>query len=131
MLILLKFENGLSFAEALNVSLTGIVVVMIMLAVLAVLVILLSKGIRLIESKAEKDKKKKSTKSEKSEQRKPSGTPLASNRSKGDLELIGTDEKTAAVIMAIVSDESKIPLNRLQFNYIKLIERNEGKENEV
>ncbi len=48
----------------------------------------------------------------------PSG-PAASS---GDLELVGTDEKTAAVIMAIVSDKSGIPLNRLQFKSITLME---------
>ena len=35
------------------------------------------------------------------------------------------DEKTAAVIMAIVSDKSGIPLNRLKFNTIKCLEDNE------
>ncbi len=49
---------------------------------------------------------------------KPAG-PAASS---GDLELVGTDEKTAAVIMAIVSDKSGIPLNRLQFKSITLME---------
>lgn len=42
--------------------------------------------------------------------------------SSGDLELVGTDEKTAAVIMAIVSNKSGIPLNRLQFKSITLME---------
>ena len=37
----------------------------------------------------------------------------------GTLELDGVDEPTAAVIMAIVSDESGIPLNRLLFKSIK------------
>ena len=55
-------------------------------------------------------------------------TPSASSKpaglaaSSGDLELVGTDEKTAAVIMAIVSDKSGIPLNRLQFKSITLME---------
>jgi len=40
----------------------------------------------------------------------------------GTLNLYKTDEKTAAVIMAIVSKESGVPLNRLKFNSIKLIE---------
>ncbi len=40
----------------------------------------------------------------------------------GELKLINVDEKTAAMIMAIVSDESKIPLDELQFKTIKLIE---------
>ncbi len=52
-------------------------------------------------------------------------TPAAINApgtSSGDLELVGVDEKTAAVIMAIVSDKSGIPLNRLQFKSITLTE---------
>ena len=51
--------------------------------------------------------------------------PVAANApgtSSGDLELVGVDEKTAAVIMAIVSDKSGIPLNRLQFTSITLME---------
>ena len=42
--------------------------------------------------------------------------------SNGELELIETDEKTAAVIMAIVSNKSGIPLNRLSFKSIRLME---------
>jgi hypothetical protein len=40
----------------------------------------------------------------------------------GELKLFGVDEKTAAMIMAIVSDESNIPLAELQFKSIKLLE---------
>lgn len=40
----------------------------------------------------------------------------------GELKLIGVDEKTAAMIMAIVSDESKIPLSELQFKSIRAVE---------
>lgn len=47
-----------------------------------------------------------------------SETPIAQN----GLELVGTDEKTAAIIMAIVSEKSGIPLNRLSFKSIKLME---------
>ena len=46
----------------------------------------------------------------------------ASNVSNGELELVGTDEKTAAVIMAVVSNKSGIPLNRLSFKSIRLME---------
>ncbi len=42
--------------------------------------------------------------------------------SAGNLELVDTDEKTAAVIMAIVSNKSGIPLERLQFKSITLME---------
>ena len=43
----------------------------------------------------------------------------AANR---NVELIGTDEKTAAVVMAVVSYRTDIPLNRLSFKSIKLME---------
>ena len=50
------------------------------------------------------------------------GTPLPATKSEGELMLIKTDERTAAVIMAIISDRSKIPLNRLSFKSIKLLD---------
>lgn len=40
----------------------------------------------------------------------------------GELKLFGVDEKTAAMVMAIVSDESKISLAELRFKSIKLLE---------
>lgn len=55
----------------------------------------------------------------------PKAAPVqvsGSAASSGDLELVGVDEKTAAVIMAIVSNKSGIPLNRLQFKSITLME---------
>jgi hypothetical protein len=42
--------------------------------------------------------------------------------SSGQLDLIGVDEKTAAMIMAIVSDELKVSLSELQFKSIKAID---------
>ena len=39
----------------------------------------------------------------------------------GELRLFDVDEKTAALIMAIVSDESDIPLPQLQFKSIRLM----------
>lgn len=55
---------------------------------------------------------------------KSAGVPMPAGMTQGELELIDTDEKTAAVIMAIVSDKSGIPLNRLAFKSIKLMEDN-------
>lgn len=51
----------------------------------------------------------------------PQGVPLPPTKSEGELMLIKTDEPTAAVIMAIISDQIKIPLNRLSFKSIKLL----------
>ena len=42
--------------------------------------------------------------------------------SSGSLKLKGCDEKTAAMIMAIVSDNTGIPLNELIFKSISLVE---------
>lgn len=51
-----------------------------------------------------------------------SGTPLPPDVSAGTLKLTGVSEEEAAVIMAVVSHRSGIPLNRLQFNSIKCTE---------
>lgn len=41
--------------------------------------------------------------------------------SNGELKLIGVDEKTTAMIMAVLSDELKTPLGEIHFKSIKLI----------
>lgn len=46
----------------------------------------------------------------------------ACNASYGELKLKNVDEKTAAMIMAIVSDESKIPLSELCFKSITAVD---------
>lgn len=121
-------KQSISMAEALSVSVTGIIVVMIILALLAVIVVLLSKTIRLFEGKTKKkttaiqtEPAKATVKSEKP-QAINNDQPLPETQSAGTLDLYKTDEKTAAIIMAIVSNESGIPLNRLEFKSIKLIE---------
>ena len=43
--------------------------------------------------------------------------------SSGALKLKNCDEKTAAMIMAIVADDTGIPLNELVFKSIKLVEK--------
>ncbi len=121
-------RSDISIGEALNISLTGIVVVMLILALLAVLVLLLSKAIRAVEGTAKKKLQQKNAADKKQTTvvDKPaavSGTALPESQSIGDLDLYDVDEKTAAVIMAIVSHESGIPLNRLQFKSIKAIEK--------
>ena len=60
----LKYEDGITIGEALNVSVTGFVVVLLILALLAVLVLLLSKAVRAVENKT----KKKASPTPKSEQ---------------------------------------------------------------
>ena len=51
-------------------------------------------------------------------------TPASDGRigTYGELKLVDTDERTAAAIMAIISDETKIPLNELRFKSIRKLE---------
>ncbi len=51
----------------------------------------------------------------------PVAKPVAAPVSAGP-EIVGADDKTAAVIMALVSHKSGIPLNRLSFKSIRLME---------
>ena len=54
----------------------------------------------------------------------PASAPAAEEEfSSGTLKLKGCDEKTAAMIMAIVADDTGIPLSELVFKSIKLVEK--------
>ena len=106
--------------DALATSLIGITTVICILAVIAVLIILVSKVIRAVEGAA--TKKAPATPAAAPAASAPAGVPMPAGMNQGELELINTDDKTADVIMAIVSDKSGIPLNRLSFKSIKLVE---------
>ena len=106
--------------DALATSLIGIVTVICILAIIAVLIILVSKVIRAVEGAA--SKKVPEAPAAVATASAPAGVPMPAGMNQGELELVNTDEKTAAIIMAIVSDKSGIPLNRLSFKSIKLVE---------
>lgn len=111
----------MTFGEALNVSATGFIVVLIILALLACIIVILSKAIRLFDG----DKNKKAPKEEKkisSPASAPVKTTTQATQIPAGLELYKTSEKTAATIMAIVSHESGIPLERLAFSSIRLVD---------
>ncbi len=55
----------------------------------------------------------------------PADVPLPANESAGMLTLIDVSEEEAALIMAVVSHKSGVPLNRLQFNSIKRLPEDE------
>lgn len=109
--------QDLSIFDALIISVVGLVIVLAELAIIAVLVMLVSKCIRAFEKLGKKNSAE------------PTAAPAApvaqqplANASAGTLSLVNVDEPTAAVIMAIVSHQSGIPLNKLDFKSIKLIE---------
>ncbi len=107
-----------TLTDALATAVIGISTVICILAVIAVLIILVSKVIRVIENKTASSAPASAPAATPA----PAGIPMPAGMNQGELELIDTDEKTAAVIMAIVSNKSGIPLNRLSFKSIKLME---------
>lgn len=112
------FELKMPLTDALAVSLIGITTVICILAVISLLILLVSKVIRTVENAAGSKK----TADVPAQAAADAGVPMPAGMNQGELELVGTDEKTAAIIMAIVSDKSGIPLNRLAFKSIRLME---------
>ena len=112
-------ETAMKPSEVFNTSITGIVVVILVLGLLALIVKQLSKIVCAIENLGAK---KQNTDTEAPA---VNATPVAAApaavQAVADPELIGVDDKTAAVAMALVSHESGIPLNRLEFKSIKKI----------
>ena len=115
---------SLTMSETMLVAVAGILVVMAELALITVLILGISKILRSIESKLA---------SGNDETTEATVTPVASTASAasaapatpvayipaGSIQLIDVDEPTAAVVMALVSDQSGIPLERLAFKSIK------------
>ncbi len=120
----------LSILDALNISLTGFVVVLIILALLAVIIVILSKIVRAVENMSTKDKKISKKELKAAETVKDTTTEaIIDTKATSDtveyyngVELYKTDLKSAAMAMAIVSHESGIPLERLNFKSIKLVD---------
>lgn len=110
MLFTNDYSVKMPLGETVAVSLTGIAVVVFILSVIAGMIILVSKAIRKVEKKTAAEKKETNRKAE---------TDFQKYGSEGEIELIDTDEKTAAVIMAIVSSKTGVPLHRLSFRSIR------------
>lgn len=129
--------------DALLLALIGVVIVFIVLIVLMLIVTAVGKafdgseklqrehpewGEKLADVKAKMMfwKKKDSKNGEPSEdsRQNESGEAIASGTC-GELKLINTDERDAAMIMAIVADSTGTPLNELRFKSIRKAEDNE------
>ncbi len=108
----------MSIADSLSVSVFGFAIVFIVLIALAYLLKAQSGIFRNIsgekEAKAEPGRQ---------EPESPVNTACQDmGPSSGELKLVGVDEKTAAIIMAIVSEQSDIPLSELQFKTIRALD---------
>ena len=109
------FPDGMTTGRSLLISLVGFLIVFAVLSVIALFV----KGMG-----AFFDAKNKKTDSvaEKKTAEAPSAAPAAASPAYSGPELDGVTEPEAAVIMALVSHESGIELNRLKFNSIRFKE---------
>ncbi len=118
----------LSIGDSLLVSLVGILVVLAALAALAVCIVIISKVVRSLEGGAKKAEAPKPTPAPAVSAPvvatpAPAGmVALEENTSVGELKLKNCDDKSAAMIMAIVADELKTPLNQLYFKSISLVD---------
>ncbi len=114
----------LTMPETLLVAVAGILVVIAELALITVLILGISKIMRSIESKLS------DTSEEAPEAAAPVAAPAATPVAPapaaapvaympGRVQLVDVDEPTAAVVMALVSNQTGIPLERLWFKSIK------------
>lgn len=117
--IIKNIPNNLELTGSmLIVALVGIVIVLVELGILAVLIQGISKIVRALEGAVSKKPAAPAA-----EAPAPAAAPVAAPAApSAGVQLVGVDEPTAAVIMAIVSNESGIPLNRLSFKSIKITE---------
>ena len=98
------------------------IVILVVFAVLFLMYILISLSGKIIQGITKVGAKEEPAKAA------PAAAPAApaapeEEFSSGSLKLKNCDEKTAAMIMAIVADDSGIPLEELVFKSIKLVEK--------
>lgn len=106
-------NDAMDFGKAALVAVVGFVTVLVVLAVIALFI----KAIAAIFDKTSKTAKAPAAAPVTAAPAAPTAQPAQAG-----VELVGVDEPTAAVIMAIVSHQSGISLDRLAFKSIKLSE---------
>lgn len=113
----------LTMQETLLVAVAGIIVVMLELALITVIILGISRAMRSLEGRIKTVESEISETPEATVSVKPVAVPPvsapAAAYASSSVQLIDVDEPTAAVVMALVSKESGIPLERLKFKSIK------------
>ena len=103
------------------------IVILVVFAVLFLMYILISISGKIIQAITSTGKKKEEPKAAPAPAAPAAPVPAAPASdemfSSGSLKLKNCDEKTAAMIMAIVADDTGLPLNELVFKSIKLVEK--------
>lgn len=112
----------MSLADSLLVSLFSMTLVFTVLVVLYILIEVFSRAVGGIKRSPEEDSLQAMDTSAQAVS--PADGFTDQDMSLGTLKLKNVDEKTAAMIMAIVSHESGIPLSQLRFKFIKALEEN-------
>ena len=120
--IQLAVERGqkLSYAE---MFLNAGIVILVVFGVLFLMYILISLSGKLMQSISNIGAKKEPAKAAPAEAAPAAPAAPEEVFSSGSLKLKNCDEKTVAMIMAIVADDSGIPLEELVFKSIKLVEK--------
>lgn len=116
-------SGEMDIIQTLLISVVGFAIVFVVLGFLAIFVFGMGKAFDTIGKKKEA-KEAAAAPAASEAPAAATGSPLPSNQSIGDLTLINTTEEEAAVIMAVTSSKTGIPLNRLKFNSIKYLEEN-------
>ena len=110
-------DGEMTLSRALLISLVGVCVVFAILGVIALFVKIMGAAFDRFSVRSTPAAAFPAVPEQKTDL-----SPLPDNTSQGTLTLENVTEEEAAVIMAIVSNRSGIPLNRLQFNSIRLLE---------
>lgn len=105
----------MSFFDSLLISFFGLGLLFVVLIGLSAAISIESKVLNLFGLKNQKNNKGTSDSAVSSDKAADLPNP-------GELKLIEVDERTAAMIMAIVSEESGISLSELQFKSIKALD---------
>ena len=120
--IQLAVERGqkLSIAE---MFMNAGIVILVVFGVLLLMFILISLSGKIMEALTKAGKKEDPAKAAPAVAAPAAAAAPEEIFSSGSLKLKDCDEKTAAMIMAIVADDTGIPLNELVFKSIKLVEK--------
>ncbi len=103
----------MSVLDSLTVDVFGLSIVFAVLVALSLVIKLITRIVSRVQ--------KNDSETQKTLQEAPPKPADQTQYADGELKLYDVDEKTAALIMAIVSDESDIPLPQLQFKSIRLM----------
>ena len=99
--------------QALMIAASGFLTVFLMLVLLWLIIVLINKFVTSMEqADVQKELAEEPAAAEEPEER---------MAYVGEIALLDVDEKTAACIMAIISDETKIPLSQLVFKSIRAL----------